>query len=206
MVNINKLKKYHFIYKTTNLLNNKYYIGLHSTSNLNDGYLGSGTLLKYSIKKYGAENFKCEILEYVSNRIELINREREIVTLELLNDPLCVNLTTGGFTFTGDCRKKSTATLKNRLKTEPALLKKYQESGASKFREWNSRRDYSLPGTFTGRSHSSETIQLMKFKRIGKGLGIHNSQYGTMWITDGINETKIKRNQPIPVGWFKGRK
>ena len=35
-------KKYNFVYKTTNLLNNKYYIGVHSTDNLNDGYLELG--------------------------------------------------------------------------------------------------------------------------------------------------------------------
>ena len=46
-----KEKKYHFIYKTTNLLSGKYYIGMHSTDNLDDGYLGSGYRLRLAIKK-----------------------------------------------------------------------------------------------------------------------------------------------------------
>jgi len=40
-----KQKKYHYIYKTTNILNYKFYIGMHSTDDLDDGYVGSGKRL-----------------------------------------------------------------------------------------------------------------------------------------------------------------
>lgn len=36
-------------------------------------------------------------------------------------------------------------------------------------------------------------------------MGEHNSQYGTMWITNGIQNKKIKKDQVIPQGWRKGR-
>ena len=96
MANINKAKKYHFIYKTTNLLNGKYYVGMHSTSNLKDGYLGSGKRLRYSIRKYGESNFKLEILEFLSTREELVRREKELVNEDLIKDFSCMNLKLGG--------------------------------------------------------------------------------------------------------------
>ena len=46
----------HYIYKTTCNVTKRYYIGMHSTTNLEDGYLGSGKRLRYSIRKYGKEN------------------------------------------------------------------------------------------------------------------------------------------------------
>jgi hypothetical protein len=42
---------YIFTYKTINKINNKYYIGVHSTNDIKDGYLGSGVALKRAIRK-----------------------------------------------------------------------------------------------------------------------------------------------------------
>jgi group I intron endonuclease len=89
-------KKYHFIYKTTCNVNSKYYLGMHSTDNLDDGYIGSGTRLWHSIKKYGRENFSIEILEFLSDRELLKIRELELINAEKLVDPLCMNLRVGG--------------------------------------------------------------------------------------------------------------
>jgi hypothetical protein len=86
----------YIIYKTTNIINGKYYIGCHQTDNLKDGYLGSGKYLRYAIKKYGTENFKFEILHSASSKEEMFKLERSIVNEDLVKDPLTYNLKIGG--------------------------------------------------------------------------------------------------------------
>lgn len=82
------------IYKTTNLINGKIYIGKDSKNNPN--YYGSGLILKQSIKKYGKENFKKEILEYCIDKNHL--NEREIFWIDAFNSivPNGYNITNGG--------------------------------------------------------------------------------------------------------------
>ena len=91
-----KQKKYHFIYKTICETTGKYYWGMHSTNNLNDGYIGSGKRLRYSINKHGKENHKREIIEFFKTREELGKREIEIVNLNEIIKKDCMNLRVGG--------------------------------------------------------------------------------------------------------------
>ena len=87
------------MYKTTNLLNDTYYYGIHSTNNLKDDYLGSGKRLRHSIRKYGKENFKREILYYFDNREELAKAEENIITEDMLRGKMCMNIVPGGEKF-----------------------------------------------------------------------------------------------------------
>lgn len=89
-------RKFHFIYKTTCLTTGKWYIGMHSTDDLHDGYLGSGSILSKSIKKYGRENHKIEILEYLESREALAIREDQLLTTDVRKDPMCMNIRSGG--------------------------------------------------------------------------------------------------------------
>ena len=91
-----KQHAYHYIYKITCKITNKFYVGMHSTSNLEDNYMGSGRRIIYSIRKYGLDNHEKEILEFLSDRNLLKQRESEIVNEMLLEDPLCMNLALGG--------------------------------------------------------------------------------------------------------------
>ena len=74
------MKKY-FVYKITNLINGKYYIGVHKGTKY-DGYLGSGKLIKKAISKYGVENFNKEILFEFNTKDEAYSKEKELVVSE----------------------------------------------------------------------------------------------------------------------------
>lgn len=91
------MKKYNYVYKITNLVNGKIYIGKHSTDDINDGYMGSGVLLHQAYKKYGLECFNKEVIDYYNNEAEL--NQGEIYWIARFNstDPkIGYNLTYGG--------------------------------------------------------------------------------------------------------------
>ncbi len=69
----------YYTYIIINLINEKQYIGDHSTNNLNDGYLGSGQLIKKALKKYGKENFKKEVLELFETKQEAYNAQEKYI-------------------------------------------------------------------------------------------------------------------------------
>lgn len=92
----NITKVHYILYKTENLINGKFYYGVHATNNLRDGYLGSGKILKKAILKYGKENFLRTDLEFFNSMEEAYSREGEVVTEELIKDPNCYNAKLGG--------------------------------------------------------------------------------------------------------------
>jgi len=130
---------FHFIYKTTNIITGKFYIGMHSTEDLSDGYQGSGKILLRSIKKHGKENHHTEILEHYSSREELANRECELVNKDLLSNPLCLNLKLGGEGGSGlskhteETKHKMSLAKKGKLSEE--TRKKMSESAKKRIRE-----------------------------------------------------------------------
>jgi group I intron endonuclease len=211
MANINKSKKYHFIYKTTNLLNGKYYVGMHSTCNLKDGYLGSGKKLTHSIRKYGKDNFRLEILEFFDSREKLVEREESIVNESLLQDPMCMNLRTGGKGGIHQMTDEESKLWHSKGGKTSWILHR----DARIERMSNITRDMWKNGKFDnvdfgswwkGRKHADETKS-----KIGLANSIHqkgegNSQYGTMWITNGSENKKVKKNSQIPISWVIGRK
>lgn len=88
--------KISFVYKTVNKLTGEFYVGVHGTKNLNDGYLGSGNRIRHQIKKYGRDIFEVESRIFCDSYQEAVDLERLIVDIELLSNPLCLNIIEGG--------------------------------------------------------------------------------------------------------------
>lgn len=85
----------HLIYRTTLTTTGEYYVGVHSTMNIDDGYLGSGVWVRRAIRKHGKAAFLREVLCTCSTRVEALQIEMTIV--ETCNDDhLCMNLAPGG--------------------------------------------------------------------------------------------------------------
>ena len=99
---------YHIVYLTRNLINNKIYIGKHSTYDLNDGYLGSGKLLKLAFTKYGKENFERLILHICLTETEAFHWEAFIVDEDFIKLPNVYNATIGGLGTSGRLNKGKT--------------------------------------------------------------------------------------------------
>ena len=204
-----KEKKYHYIYKTTNLKNGRFYVGMHSTDNLNDGYLGSGTRLRRSIRRNGKENFKIEYLEFFSNRFDLVNREKELVNENLLKDKKCMNLKLGGLGgFVSENHVMKLKKGSSRHQKEKWKNVEYRDKITKVLRN-NTKENHRLGkikyDTTKGKNISEEHKIKIGKKNSIKQKGDRNSQFGSCWITNGEVNKKIKKNEIIPEGWKLGR-
>ena len=90
---------FHYLYKTTNKVSGKYYYGVHSTKDIDDGYLGSGVVLKAAIKKHGRDTFEKEILEFFPDRESLLIAEMLLVDEAVVKSADTYNVSLGGMSY-----------------------------------------------------------------------------------------------------------
>jgi hypothetical protein len=215
---------YYTIYKVTNKINGKTYIGSHKTKDLNDNYMGSGKYLKHAIEKHGIENFTKEIL-YVFDTPELMYaKEAELVNENFLSECNTYNLKVGGFggfDFINSTSKnlyglngktpnvkedfargKNTQKEKRKNLEYVASIKEKQSNSIKKLYE----NGYTNP--FKGKQHKEETKIKIGEKSSVSQKGEKNSQFGKRWIHSLClkQSKKIGKNDPLPDGWQEGRK
>lgn len=215
-----KEKKYHYIYKITCLKNERYYIGMHSTDNLEDGYFGGGKRIKNSVKKHGKDAHRKEILEFFENRELLVDKEIKLINEELLKDPLCMNLNLGGegdIRWARESRSKGAISANKKNWKDEEFIKKIKDSSSKTFKKlWKDPYYKEIfinagKNSFRGKSHTDESK-----KKIGKANSIHqkgegNSQYGKIWIYNEDLKINKKVNSDelenlINIGFKRGMK
>jgi len=215
---------FYTIYKITNIINGKIYIGKHQTKDLNDNYMGSGKHLRHSIAKYGIENFKKEILFQFDNEDEMNTKEAELVTEEFCLKEDTYNLCPGGRGGFGYIRNMETyfdQVKLGRVNADKEILRRYGVKNFAQTEEFkleNSKRtklmwdqgkfDHVNHSTFLGKSHTDETKRIIGSKNSVHQSGNKNSQYGKRWIysLEEKRSIRISKTDPIPNGWFEGRK
>jgi hypothetical protein len=210
---------FYTIYKTTNLVNGKFYVGKHKTKDLNDGYLGSGKLLKRSIAKYGIDNFHKEILHICESEEQMNTLERILVVPDPeLNYNLCEG-GKGGWSYLNKTGLNNAG--KDWSIIGPKIGKKIGNHRREVIRNnpeervkmallakkgWQAAYEKRGPA-FKGKSHTDESKKKIS---VGgqKRTGDKNGSYGTCWITNGIENKKIQKKDIdswIELGYNRGR-
>lgn len=196
--------KYYTIYKITHKDSGKFYIGRHVTENLDDGYMGSGKLIKYAQEKYGLEAFEKEYIAVFYDPYFMFLYEQTIVTEEFCNRKDTYNIAPGG--FAGGWSYINSNNLSNCFKggETAGKMKTPKQTKARKNVMLQNRKQYY---NFGNKSRTNLSHSDISREKISKGQsGSKNSQFGSIWITNGIENRKIKKAQKIPEGWVKGRK
>lgn len=215
---------HYLVYKITNDINGKIYIGCHKTANVYDGYMGSGKYITRSILKHGIENFTKEILFVFDNPDDMYAKEAEIVNEEFLVDANTYNLRVGGkggFDYINSnpdkyLTEKRMGSLmpigevhsryRARLANDPEFKAERREMALLALnKSWEMYPD----GTFKDRKHSAATKEKMRAAKLSADCtGEKNPSFGTMWIYNiDLRECKkILASEPIPAGWHRGRK
>lgn len=193
------------VYKLTNIVNGKIYIGAHETFNLDDEYLGSGSVLLKAIKKYGRANFKKEYLAVFDNQTDMFVLERELVNRDFLlrKDTYNVRLGgIGGFWYinkSGLNGGKTSAVRRAKFFKDPVWVENFSRAVSSGL----AKSGYKSKGGTT--YYKAGTAAKIGKANSIKQKGSKNSQFGTLWITDGVNNAKIKKDASMPEGWYRGR-
>ena len=209
---------YYTIYKITNKLDGKFYIGSHRTKKLNDNYMGSGKYLKLAIQKYGIENFEKEILYVFDTPEQMYEKESEIVNEEFLVTENTYNLKVGGFGGWDHQNSNSEIQRKKCLKgnqkqkwlseNDPNWKGRFnQKKAASETFKKLWKEGKLKPYDWTGKNHTEESKKKIGSKNSIHQKGKNNSQFGTIWIwckEEGNKKIKKEKLQEyIDKGWEK---
>lgn len=200
-------RRYHFVYRVTCIVTNRFYIGMHSTDNLNDKYKGSGRILWYSRKKYGDSAHKFETVLFVSSRQLLRDAEIEEIAKHK-NDSLCMNIAKGGDGGWDFVNESGKCPLHQKHSTMSQELREKLDAGKKKAASNPSRHQVNIDNLGSGMLGKIHTIDT-KTKMSQSHIGSVNSQFGTRWMNKNGEVSKVKSHDwdlALKLGWKFGRK
>lgn len=182
----------YIVYKTTNLVNHKFYIGVHDTNTRDSKYyLGSGIALKRAIKQYGKENFIRETLYEFRTASEAYQKESELVTQEVVDSKDNYNLCCGGLGGTALTEQTKEKMRQAKLgKPNVQKGKKLSESHKKKLSEARRKR------VITEETRKKLSASMMGHKSYTKGK---------KWITNGRENQMIDPPYVVPKDWWFGK-
>ena len=211
------------VYKTTNLLNGRFYVGVHKTSNpeVFDGYFGSNKLLKAAIKKYGRENFIRETLINCYEDAEEAYSIEAMLVKTVKEDPRSYNLEPGGigninfgksvvalgigihgasFEERSEWSKTAQANMDQAKRLEMCSSggKRCAELGKTGF-QTRSKENAKLDALKALKTKiERNSYQAFKDSETQKRNGIKGGKatLGSRWYNDGIKNTKFKSSDP----------
>lgn len=211
IVDLRNSSKHYTVYLITNQITGERYIGQHQTYDLDDGYMGSGRLLKRKFEEYGIEHFNKEILVDFDNFEEM--NTAEIKYIKELNPEY--NISLGGESFEGvnsvpglnnkagqykKAHDKHLWLMKNDKEYSMKVRKALSESMKKSFEEGRHRRAFGHK-YWLGKKHTEESKKKMSESKRGKQT---ISTLGKHWYTNG-KENICCFEQNKPRGYRKGR-
>lgn len=164
---------YFIIYKTTNTVNGKEYIGAHKTAVIDDGYLGSGYQLRYAIKKYGRSSFIRDVLFIFDNSVDMYNKERELVNETYVTLKTNYNIVIGGQGGDRGVRHGKSGWQNPDFHKRPDIIAA-RINGS--FKKGNDAWNKGLPGNRLGATNSNEMNDKISQTKKGKGTRGNNSK------------------------------
>ena len=192
---------YYTVYKTTNSINGKIYVGCHRTKNLDDGYLGSGTLLVYALEKYGRDAFEKEILYTFDTAEEMYEKEILIVNEDFIKSESNYNIRVGGWGGkpTDEIKRKISNKLLGVKKSEETK-QKMRENRLGKTTSAETRKKISDAAKYRPKVNDESR---QKMSQAAKSR-VNNAK-DTIWITNGIENKRIDKDASYPEDWVRGR-
>jgi hypothetical protein len=189
---------FHILYKTTNLINGKIYIGVHSTEILDDGYLGSGTTLRLATKKYGKKNFIRETLQSFDCSKDAFDAESILVDAEFIKSPATYNRAVGGRggVISAPSRLHGRTYDEIHGKEKSAELKQHRRATSA----WVNADHSGVNNGNFGKQWTPE-MKAAASQRQKKSGHVK----GSFWVTDGTTNQKISAGGSIPAGFKRGR-